>query len=356
VEMKKENQSRDESLRYLLVRPLGGLNDVLCQIEYARMLALETKRILVIQSETGNPSLKHGFVQSFDSIFSFSDKKHSLPISELPRILSASPTIYPSYFSDPQDLLSESLSQITKGEVVKFKLADCLEKKETVVVHESDGGGLLSSYLFGHIVLQPRLEEIAGRAISLVPPKALGLHFRNSDYKSDKSELDKFVSLAKKNEVVLLATDDPDLRTYLGDTFPGHNIVFTRDLIGKLDSLSPTELAVVELFLLGACSHLALVPLSESEDVNYSGYGLLARQLWVVRKGKTEGLLRLALALSRFSRPTRPLTFIRNVVSSTNLRVVVSQLINTRGVFLQLEKLWRGQGQGATSKRIRGAG
>jgi hypothetical protein len=57
------------SKRYLLVRPLGGLNDCLCQINYAKRIAFFHRRKLVIQTETGDANLFHRFGQSFESIF-----------------------------------------------------------------------------------------------------------------------------------------------------------------------------------------------------------------------------------------------------------------------------------------------
>jgi hypothetical protein len=56
-------------VKYLLCRPLGGLNDILCQIYNCYGYCLRNNRILMIDTEYNS-----FFGKSFDTYFSFNER------------------------------------------------------------------------------------------------------------------------------------------------------------------------------------------------------------------------------------------------------------------------------------------
>lgn len=60
-------------MKYLLCRPLGGLNDSLCQIQRSKAMANVSGRELIVQTETGSPGLPHRYGEEIGSVFTISN-------------------------------------------------------------------------------------------------------------------------------------------------------------------------------------------------------------------------------------------------------------------------------------------
>jgi hypothetical protein len=305
------------------------------------MIAQRTTRTLIVQTESGNPNLSHRFGQTFDSIFTFTDHTRHVSSGELPFVVNSAKSIYPEIYEDPSNLLKGSLSELSEGIVAQYVLPLSIDTQEDILVHESVGGGLLSSFLLGRIAVSEKIISAAAHAIARSPSDSTGLHFRNSDYKSNKSELVNFFSGPASGKSIVVATDDLKIKDYLAASFPSSKITFTRDLISKSHNLTPTEQAVAELLILGACKNLVLVPLAKSEPEKYSGYGMLAKQLWIVTKIKTEGLADFLMSLIKSGWiETRAFSGARaRNPGKLNVQLIASQVINPRGVYYQLKEL-----------------
>jgi hypothetical protein len=123
---------------------------------------------------------------------------------------------------------------------------------------------------------------------------------------------------------------------------PSRTILSARDLIDTV-KYSPTEAAVIEMFVLSICPQLALVPLdAKATTARYSGFGLLVRHLWAVRKVQDGGPSELLRALLRFAlddsarrhNPLRLLVFL--VVRGPKF---FRQGLAPRGIYKQLREL-----------------
>jgi hypothetical protein len=286
--------------RFLLARPLGGLNDVLCQVEYARRIAKKTNRKLVVQAETGSPNLKHRFGQPFSEVFEFIDVRNKLePVSLVP-LFTKNGRVFPGIYNTFSTWLDKSLEELTDGVEVQSRLIKHPPRKCQIAIHEGFGGGPDSFRLLEHVLLVPHLYREAQSIVAKIPAKCTAIHFRNSDYRSSFEKLSQVVAGVDRDDTILLATDDASILPRLRAEFPTHKLTSASDLLTGLPLSTPTEKAVLELLLISNCPELVLIPLEgeRSTGPNYSGFGLLAKHLWSVRRIQEKGLRNFFIQLA----------------------------------------------------------
>ena len=284
----------------LVVRPLGGLNDVLCQIEFARRVSVKTQRRFAIQTETGSNDLTYRFRQSFDSIFEFIDGTSYIARKDLTNLLLASGSVFTAFYGSPSRLLEGSLADITKGQHTRYQIAPRGHENFDVIVHESWGGGRLGMRLIGRIALTEEFSSRVFGAINELPKNATGVHFRNSDYRSDLKAVNNLVRTAGKVGPIVIATDDDSVLEFLRVKNSSIEIYSASDLIRSDAKFSIIETALAQLFVLALCDNLVLVPLEKGQSARFSGYGLLAKSIWATRKLNTDGLIPLFWSNIRF--------------------------------------------------------
>lgn len=333
----------------LVVRPLGGLNDVLCQIELARRVALKTRRQFAIQTETGSRDLLYCFGQAFETIFEFTDGTSALPSKDLTNLLLVSKSVFPEFYGSPSRLLEGSLAEITNGQNICYQIAPGAHEDFDVIVHESWGGGQLGIRLIKRIALTEELSAKVREAIIELPKKATGIHFRNTDYKSDWNTLNSFVKSAGKFGPIVLASDDDSALQFLRSKNPSMEILSASELIRSDIKFTNIEMAVAQLFVLALCENLILVPLDNRQSVRFSGYGLLAKAIWAARKLRTKGVLPYVWSTIRFINP-RSLFNLKNLSSwvritswwdpLTGFVFVLGQALNPKGLYRQVIDLY----------------
>lgn len=332
--------------KLLVVRPREGLNDSLCQIEYAYQIAKRTKRILVVQSDATSFGSIHSFGQKFESIFIFVNQQEVLNSVELPKVLLTAKSIYPPVFGSPTSLLSGSLLELTEGKQRKHILEAPLENHYDVLVHEAGGGGMLGAVLMGRIIIKKEQLEKISREHIVELRRATGVHFRNSDLESDISTLCQFIHRVSPSHTIVIASDDSLLMNKLMYLFPNRHIVSAKSYLNQKASLTHTEEALLELIILSLCQNLALVPLSgKHSKKTYSGYGRLAKQLWSVRKIHTQGATSFLYSNLRFiglGRRRNSDGAIKNILNHANTKSVIYQAISPTGVYKQISEIWKG--------------
>lgn len=330
-------------MRLLVVRPLGGLNDSLCQIEHAREIAFRTGRALVIQTELAYPDRSHSFAQPFSSLFHFEDNTQTIDTSSFHEQLKILKTVYPTVYQSPQKLSTNTISDLTFGEKLVFRLPMNCQEDADILVHESAGGGPLGALLLGRVEISPHiLSRITAPTIQALKTSC-GIHFRNSDYKSDYSALFSFIERLNETTPAVIASDDQNAISELGKVFPNRSFMTAGQFVDRYEELTSTEKALAELIALSMCKNLALVPLSKENwrsSPRYSGFGRLAKQLWAVRKLRVDGPLAFLSAVSSFVGLGRRRSLRGNTLTSliggANIRSVLKQVVNPTGVYRQL--------------------
>jgi hypothetical protein len=340
----------EEQTKILVVRPLGGLNDVLCQIEYARKISLKTRRRLAIQTETGNKDLAHKFGQNFGSIFEFVDGTSSPSQIELRGLLLSSKDVFPPQYGAPERLLEGSLEEITKGKHNRHKIKLGHHNSFDVIVHESWGGGILGVKLLKRIALNEDLLLKFQRELVDLPSKSTGIHFRNTDYKSERGALNDLVRRSRSSSPIVLASDDESVKEFLRTEHPNRKIFSVSDFIRSESNLTKTEMAVAQLLILAMCHDLIIVPLSKDHRAKFSGYSYLAKAIWSIRKLNMEGAIPFVLSVIRFVGPStrvnpkellRSLSPVALLQSLSMSSFILVQSFHPLGLYRQLIKCFR---------------
>jgi hypothetical protein len=200
--------------RLLLCIPRGGLNDTLCQIELCRAHAEKHSRTLVLDTT------KSGLLGHFDDFFAFKTRQIVLPrvtpeiIAEL-NTLEAYPATLKGRFGGYRSHYSKDFGNYVDAETqtpLRFDLWK--DHAAQLLVHEQCGGGMGSAKLFDHIELSETMMSAVDGALSNLPTEYIGLHIRNTDYKTDYASFVDGVADQIGDRQILVCSDDPGAIDY----------------------------------------------------------------------------------------------------------------------------------------------
>jgi hypothetical protein len=272
--------------KFVLCIPAGGINDMITQIKYCldycevsgRVCIIDTKRVFEFEND----------------IFEFFDISHrqlsAVSLPEFYHYISNTPgvSIFPPIIA--RDILFNLNTAIKWDKFQKCltfngiptKLDLTRDNIESVLIHYNVGGGICASWFLTNFRPKPIILNELKRRVSVLGETYLGIHIRNTDYKSDVSGfLFKHDTILRDAPIVFLATDDPltllNIRKIYGEkiksfsnlftTSPGHAQHYIR---GKPPS-----------FVIDAFCDLILLGLSTTfiHSASPSGYSKNARAL-----------------------------------------------------------------------------
>lgn len=284
-------QALESISNYLLCRPRGGLNDVLCQIEKCWRYAEKHRRILVIDTRDS------GLMGSFFEYFSV--KESSVPVRDffslneigainqekcLPKFCSGRLDSLDANFLNPEKNYVDRAS----NESITFDFE--VDHAETVLVHEQSGGGTLSFACLNRIFLAEPVCRQVSSVIERLPRTYLAIHVRNTDYQSNYKYY--FSKLEKRfiGKSVLVCSDDDSVIKYAKSFFRGADIMSLsdRESLGgnplhlkssyknEQDCKAATITAITDLLALGGSKCFYYMG---GEHGHPSGYSVLAAHL-----------------------------------------------------------------------------
>lgn len=195
--------------KYLLCRPRGGLNDLLCQVEFCWRYAERFDRTLVIDtSRSGlggafsrffSPRVGHGRVEfeAPDRLLDKLNRSSCLPVSVQGRLS--------DYQTDQID--SENHVEKMSGERLSFDFSR--DHDETVLVHEQYGGGTGSINALRRVRLSDEMIKTVRAALAEIGTGYDAVHIRDTDYKTDAEFLFKAISRRVAGKRLLVCSDNP---------------------------------------------------------------------------------------------------------------------------------------------------
>ena len=215
--------------RWLLARPRGGFNDVLCQIEKCWTYAEKTHRRLVI--DTRDSGLLLDFHDLFQPVL------HKSGIQPEPLTASAIEQMNQrsSFPSDTQGGVTNYTSEkdandefFTTASHQPLKVSLDRDYPEDVVVYEAMGGGLSSLCALSRLSFTSRIANPLVEGLKKLPSNYVGIHVRYSDMRTDFTKLFEAVDQQVTLETpVFIASDSDDVLEY------------GRDFFGKTRTLTP---------------------------------------------------------------------------------------------------------------------
>lgn len=284
-------------VRYLLCRPQGGLNDILCQIEKCCRYAEVTGRTVIV--DTNYSDIKY-FRDDFGKYFVSKQARLLLSLDDFNCSLE-NMQVFPGFLYGRINSHSPRWDQESKQFVdqqYNLPLTFDFNKnyQQQLLYHCQCGGGTLSLFAFLRMRIRNEIaDELQSRLEKIGKPYD-AIHIRNTDYKTNYIKaIDQLKALPF--DALFLATDNQlvleEFRAQFGEervfsfaSFPDsqgipiHKIILASNqtFIRNLDS-------ILDLLMLALSRKIMLVNLNENRNsVNYSGYSLLARELWSAKR------------------------------------------------------------------------
>jgi hypothetical protein len=277
--------------RLLLCRPLGGLNDMLCQIDLACRYAERFDRTVIVdtkyQSKTYfRDSFSNYFVSRRDRLVLNADEVFGRldELDVFPQFLAGRVSSYGVRF----DGKSHRFVEGDTGLAPTFDSSR--DYDQPLLVHHSSGGGTNGIGALGGLRLQDALVEVLVQRLGQVGRGYSGVHVRNTDYKAkyEKTMVSGKIDLAHP---IFLATDNRDTLAWFRSIFGPERIhAFARlpDVAGeRLHHIDdPTQAfernrdSILDLVMLALASRLYLFELQPNAyGAKYSGFSVLAANL-----------------------------------------------------------------------------
>ena len=263
--------------RFLLCRPKGGLNDVLCQIEKCRKYSLAHNRILVV--DTNN----YCFFSDFDGFFEFIDSSNMLfgkidyKTTKLLDHLSCHPSevegiisTYKSRYSSLEESGIRNWVETDSRAQLSFDFDS--EYDQDLLVHDQSGGGDDSFELCRQLTLSPELKRITIERISQLSSDYLSVHVRNTDYQTDYKSFFEKISDKLENKNVLICSDDSSVIDYAHTKFINSNVFSSSDIPSdcRPRHKNKSEAGAEEDFLNASNSIVDLVALARGKELHFS--------------------------------------------------------------------------------------
>ncbi len=271
--------------KYLLCIPRGGFNDTLCEIEKCWRYAEENQRILLI--DTRKSGLHDDFWRYFstDSIqvqfeadYQLLNGLTSFPLEVQGRL--------DSYLSVYDQEATNFVEQGTRRKLT-FDLA--ASHAEDVLIHEQCWAGeFLSTACLGRLKLRPEIQTYITSQIELTRlSNYVGIHVRNTDYKTDYKSLIDQVAGHFKGRDVLICSDDFQVFEYAKTVLIESRLVRLSNFADNAgqplhekpcnDQYQTNIEMLADLMALANASTYICTTISGT--AKYSGFSILAHQL-----------------------------------------------------------------------------
>ena len=275
--------------RLLLCRPLGGLNDMLCQIERACLYAERFERTVIVDTAYSKTYFRDRFSGYFASrqarLVLDADAVGRLDQLEVfPKFLAGRVTGYATRFD-------RDLGQFVEDETGLVPSLDFdRDHAEPLIVHHASGGGTNGIGALARLRLRAPLVEVLLQRLGEVGPRYLGVHVRNTDYKA-KYRGDTLVAKIAPDEPIFLATDNRDTVAQFRSLFGAERIHAFASLPAtagvRIHNIDDPALAyernrdaILDLVMLALASQLYLFELEPNTyGARYSGFSVLAAHL-----------------------------------------------------------------------------
>lgn len=265
--------------KYLLCRPIGGLNDTLCQIQKCWEYAERTKRTLIL--DTSRSCFRGDLSDYFQPRIPLDRVEFKLT----PQRLSALSALA-CFPTEVQGQLGSY--KPTKPGHITFDFRRSY--RENVLVHEKGGGGIASFFALQRLITSPQIRSFVRERLKHLGDDYFAVHIRNTDYKTDYKSFFSSISREVERHRLLVCSDDANIVAFAKTYFTSSLVLSSsgvtdtggRPLHLGSSSADPRKQAldmIVDLFALGRSAKLFLTPLEKNRAAEISGFSMLAQHL-----------------------------------------------------------------------------
>lgn len=198
--------------KYVLCRPIGGLNDSLCQVEHCRVHAELYGRTLIVDGKYS------GIMGEFGDYFTMEGEGHifstldpRMPDLDALDCLPAAVRGRVTTFDWKKAQTETGLIAVEAQSDAPLRFDLNTDHPEALVIHQQAGGGFNSLELLDRLTLVPELAERIRATIDALPQGYFALHIRNTDYKTDLTMVMEAMKKRMAGKDLLLCSDDPNV-------------------------------------------------------------------------------------------------------------------------------------------------
>lgn len=301
-------------MKYILVKPQGGLNDMLCQIENCCRYAERFNRIVLVET-------------NYSNAIHFRDDLSKYFLSIQPRLIFdrrsfpedlESFSVYPPVFKNDIFDIEFEFDKIKKVYVdsanrIPLSFNFEIDYEQKLLVHQNGGGGASSFHALKRMRMHDNIVDELINRLRLINNNYIGVHVRNTDYISDYKVILDALSRSQYLGPVLLCTDDPNILEIFKNNLKNNIISFTKfNLSGDSrlhfltkndDSYSRNTDAILDLILLSMSIKLLvakLLPNNEAPNGGISGFSRLALMLSEDKRALKQIICRESTLLSKY--------------------------------------------------------
>lgn len=197
--------------RYVLCRPIGGLNDTLNQIERCWSYAEQFDRTLLI--DTTRSGLGLAASTYFDLVDPAIAERVTMnpddallrqldEVSCVPRALQGRITSYRSTAVPPH------LNFVDSDSGVRLRFDFKSDYQETLLLHEQAGSGSLSLDFLTRVRPSAELRSEIGQRLTKLPAQRIGIHIRNTDLETNYAPFLNRLARQYPSKAMLVCSDD----------------------------------------------------------------------------------------------------------------------------------------------------
>lgn len=266
----------DPSLRFLLARPLGGFNDIMCQFELAWRYARQFGRTLVVDAEGGG--LKDDLFRYYRLRGGFAGQIRSM--SEMGWTVSATDGVIAGV-----DANGQSLFERTWREMHGFDRK--IDHPDRVLVHATPGGGDLGVHFLEKLSLQDWVRDHLRDSIAPLGTQYTSIHIRNTDMQTEYVTAFRAAAGKFLNRTVLVCSDDSNAIQYFRETYGDRCDFRTTSSLRNTDGTAlhlrenrdvlQTNLGLLtDLYALASAARICMV---DTRGTKRSGFAVLAAHI-----------------------------------------------------------------------------
>lgn len=287
--------------RYVLCRPVSGLNDTLCQFEICRAYAERTGRILVVDGR-----ISAGILTEFGDYFQMKGDRHIFRMTspELPNLESLDcypPEVFGRLFTlshsaHPDPAARFGANVVDSDRLVSLRFDPRQDYPERLLLRQQWGGTTQSFRALKHLTLVPELATRVRAAIENLPRGYAALHLRNTDYRTDIAAVIQVLRDQIDRRDLLVCSDDPTAFDQVSQGLPATRV--HRLTVPPFDDGKPLHIsakshgseirrrvasdAILDLCALAGASTLFtahLIAQDGTSSIKKSGFSRLAERL-----------------------------------------------------------------------------
>jgi hypothetical protein len=283
----------DSPGRFILCRPLAGLNDVLCQVAKCHEYAMRFGRCVVVDTTYPHPSGSGALADRISNYFSSRRPDLRFDLDSVPELPILGPCIPECltgringyrlrYDSDQRRHLDVEMRQPVTFDFDK-------DYDAPLLVHSSNGGGDKSIDVLAHMCVTPQITAILSDRLSRLTERYCALHIRATDLRADfEPALPRILDLLP--DEVFVATDNIDVLDYVKKLLGSQRVISFSTLPtkggrpihkpGKGGSRFLINAdAIVDLLMLALADNVFAFEINKRISPGYSGFSRLAANL-----------------------------------------------------------------------------